>query len=586
MPTTTEAKIQRQRSRYFVKGAFRRFYIPALFSSFWLAVAGVADSIFVGNGIGSAGLAAISLGQPVYLFYNILSYGFSIGGAIHFAGRLAEGHAEAGNRIFLTIWKLLLLIYMVTAVLGLIFLPQLMTLLGADPGDGITRSYIRTQLIFVPIMFSQGPLYYFVNADNGPKTAAFAMSVSGITDAVFSYIFIIRMKMGVEGSVYSTVVGAVLMLFITGRHILMKKGALRFCREKMDWGVTTLSARTGFATSLQYLYEFVTMIAVNHLLMRMGGAVAVAAFDVVYNISLLCNSLSEGAVVASEPMLSSYRSERNLENIRVTLGCSVKWASITSFGFAVLLLTLSPQFSSLFGMREGLELTYAANGIHIFALSVLPAMFNVVFRGYYQSILRESLAYLITFLRSFIFYITALLLCSRNGMDSFWYVFLVSEVLTVITWIPITLLRGGGLLQLNRIDVTNTRSVVVDSSAQDINVVVQQIQEFCEERGAKSVQAMYIGLTVEEICCAVIERFKEQMGEIYVQVTVVVENEDVTLFLRDNAYEFNPLGENTEEIRLQEGKNLDLVGLRIVQKKAKEFFYRRYSGFNTLVIRI
>ena len=31
---------------------------------------------------------------------------------------------------------------------------------------------------------------------------------------------------------------------------------------------------------------------------------------------------------------------------------------------------------------------------------------------------------------------------------------------------------------------------------------------------------------------------------------------------------------------------LELVGLRIVQKKAKEFYYRRYSGFNTLVIRM
>ena len=72
MEELQEKRILRKRSRYFVRGAFRRFYVPALLSSFWLAVAGVADSIFVGNGIGSAGLAAISLGQPIYLFYNIL----------------------------------------------------------------------------------------------------------------------------------------------------------------------------------------------------------------------------------------------------------------------------------------------------------------------------------------------------------------------------------------------------------------------------------------------------------------------------------------------------------------------------------
>ena len=69
-------------------------------------------------------------------------------------------------------------------------------------------------------------------------------------------------------------------------------------------------------------------------------------------------------------------------------------------------------------------------------------------------------------------------------------------------------------------------------------------------------------------------------------MTAVVEDGEVTLHLRDNALAFNPFDENTEEISLEEGKQLELVGLRIVQKKAKEFYYRSYSGFNTLVIRL
>ena len=126
----------------------------------------------------------------------------------------------------------------------------------------------------------------------------------------------------------------------------------------------------------------------------------------------------------------------------------------------------------------------------------------------------------------------------------------------------------------------------MDSSSQDINVIVKKLQDFCEERGATPKQAMYIGLVVEEICCAIIERFREQMGDIYVQITAVVEEGEVTLHLRDNAFAFNPFEQDTDAIHLEKGENLDLVGLRIVQKKAKEFYYRRYSGFNTLVIRM
>ena len=580
-----QEQLHHERSAYFVRGAFRRFFVPALFSSFWLAVAGVVDSVFVGKGIGAGGLAAIGFGQPVYLFYNILSYGFSIGGSIHYASRLAEGREEEGNRIFHTILRLLLTVYVVTAALGLILLPQLMRLLGADPADELTRDYIRTQLIFVPVMFCQGPFYYFVNADNGPKTAALAMSVSGILDTIFSYVFIIRMGLGVRGSVYSTVVGAVVMLSMTGWHIIKKRGALRFGLAKPDGKIIGAAARTGFATSLQYLYQFITTILVNRLLVRLGGGVAVAAFDVVYNISLLCASITDGTNMATEPMLSSYRSERNLGNVRTTLSLALLWPGIISAAFAAVLALFAPQFAAIFGMRAGAGAAYTAAGIRIFSLSVLPAMVNVVLGGYYQSILREWLAYLITFLRSFVFYLLALAILARGGMGAFWYVFPASEILSLLVWIPAAVWRGG-FLQLRGIDVSNAKSVVIDQSSQAISEVVEQIQAFCEERDAGPKQVMYIGLAIEEVCCAIVEHCKEHMGEIYIQVTVVVENGETTLFLRDNAFEYNPLGADTDADDLTAEEQAELLGVKIVQKTAKEFYYRRYSGFNTLVIRL
>lgn len=578
-------KISKNRSRFFVGRAFRRFFIPAVISSFWLAVAGVADSIFVGSVIGTAGLAAISLGQPIYLFYNILSYGMSIGGSIHFASKLAEGREKEGNDVFLTVLRLLLGVYVVTAALGLVFQPQLMTLLGADPNDSVTFTYVRTQLIFVPVMFCQGPFYYFVNADNGPKTAAAAMSVSGVSDAVFSWLFVKRMGLGVAGSVYSTVAGAALMLIITGRHIVSRRGALRFRRAPMVWNDAALAARTGFATSVRYLFEFVTMIAVNRLLMRMSGPVAVAAFDVVYNVSLLCAAFSDGAATAIEPMLSSYRSEHNLENIRITLRLALVWTGVISVAAAVLLAALAPEISALFGMDSGLMLAYTTAGIHLFSFSVLPAAVNAIFSGYYQSVLREGIAYLITFLRSFLFYLVALALCARRGIDTFWYIFVTAELLTLVVWIPISALRGG-ILQLRGIDVSRARTFLLDSGSQDVSAVVEQVQDFCAENVGDARLLMYTGLAIEELCMAIIDRFRDRMDEIYIQVTAVAEDDSCTLFLRDNAYAFNPLGENTDAIDLDAGSGLELVGVRIIQKKAKEFYYRHYSGFNTLVIRL
>jgi hypothetical protein len=236
-------------------------------------------------------------------------------------------------------------------------------------------------------------------------------------------------------------------------------------------------------------------------------------------------------------------------------------------------------------MREGLELSYTSTGIRIFALSILPAMINTVFGGYYQSILREWLAYLITFLRSFIFYLIALFLCTRRGMDSFWYIFLVAETLTIAFWIPIAVLNGG-FLQLRGIDVSHVKTVTIDSSSQDISMAVGELQAFYEDSISDPRLAMYIGLTIEEICCAIMDRFRDQLDNIYIQVTAVVDKGECTLYLRDNAYAFNPLESDTDSLDLDADAGLNLMGVRIVQKKAKEFFYRRFTGFNTLVIRL
>ena len=62
-----------------------------------------------------------------------------------------------------------------------------------------------------------------------------------------------------------------------------------------------------------------------------------------------------------------------------------------------------------------------------------------------------------------------------------------------------------------------------------------------------------------------------------IKLTVLADQNGFTLHLRDNSYEFNPFS-------AEEGDGPNALGMLIVRKKAKEFFYRRYQGFNTLVI--
>ena len=42
----------------------------------------------------------------------------------------------------------------------------------------------------------------------------------------------------------------------------------------------------------------------------------------------------------------------------------------------------------------------------------------------------------------------------------------------------------------------------------------------------------------------------------------------------------------TEKVGEQNDFDMDAIGMLMVKKQAKSFFYRRYQGFNTLVVSI
>lgn len=85
-------------------------------------------------------------------------------------------------------------------------------------------------------------------------------------------------------------------------------------------------------------------------------------------------------------------------------------------------------------------------------------------------------------------------------------------------------------------------------------------------------QAYFITLAIDEICRLI----AENTGNLMLQLTLVETKEEYILHIRDNARKFNPLEVNDDD---EHG-----MGLKIVKKQAKEYYYRQFVGFNTLTM--
>lgn len=569
--------------RLFVDRAFRRFFVPSLLSNLGLALGGMADCLVVGAKLGPNGLSAISLGIPVYMFYNLLSYGFSIGGSIHYAALMGSGRPEAANRLFSNVLRFLAGVYLVSAALGLMFLPALLRLLGADPAYpevySIAARYVRAQLLCVPVLFLQGPFYYFVHSDGAPKRAAAALITSNAVDIALNYVFVIRMNMGAEGSVWSTAAGAVFCLVLCGGHIVRKRGQLRLCRAPFDPGGLWRCIRTGFASAVQYVYQFVTVLCANTLLLSIGGPIGVAVFDVVYNLSMLSTAVADGVGMTVQPMVSTYRAERDTPAVLRTMKLAFLYGSGLSLVITAGFYLAAAPISAFFGLN-GEAGGLGATALCVYAVSILPAFWNQLAVYYRQTTLREKNAFLIQTLRLLALFLLFAFPLARLGLFRFWWAFPLSELATLLYVLSSAQKRVGADAGERAAPQPRSFTAYIENAAL-LGPSVEELQRALESWECTVQQSYYATLVVEELCAAILEDAeRNRRGDILIKLTIVADADGFTLHLRDNSFEFNPFALEAGT----DGEGPNTLGMSIVKKKAKEFFYRRYQGFNTLVV--
>lgn len=572
----------------FVRKSFYNFFLPSLLSCLGIAIGGLADCIFVGNTVGPVGLTAISIGQPVYMLFNTVAYSLAIGGSIHYATALSEGREDEGNRIFANVLRMDFFTNLCICILGLLFLPQVLTFLGAGaPGTEVWRNseeLVRAQLTLVPLMFCQAPFYYFVNCDNNPKLAAVAFVTSNLLDIVFNYVFVVRMDLGVAGSVYSTGVGAAAMILISITHFLRKKGCLRFTWPKIEFQYVIQSFKTGLATSVQYIYQFITILVCNRLLMSISGELGVAVFDIVFNVSLVAASVYDAISMAIQPMVSTFHGECNRANIRCTLRQSFQVSLSISLAVMALLLAFPHAVCFAFGLREGPAMMMGTSAVRIYALCLLPSGINMVMTYYYQALEKEFSSYLIFTLRNFACFLLFSLILSRGGVELFWYTYPAAE-LTTLAVLALYNQKKGSWTYLNELE-HHVYTAFLYSREADLGQVEQEVNKYMEQMDANPTQSYFASIAVEEVCGVILSN-AFSINDGYIQLTIVPhDDQTVTIHVRDNAHQFNPFEMNTDDINLENGVGLDAIGVKMIKTKAKEFFYRRYAGFNTLVVRV
>ena len=183
-----------------------QFSVPSIISMLVNALYNIVDRLFVGQGVGSLGIAGITLCFPICLFIMAMSMMIGVGGNTLFAIRLGQKKYIQASIILNNSFSLLILMAVFTFTMGEIFMEPLLRLFGAsDQTLPVASSYMRILLCGAAFQTIAPGMNHFIRSMGHPKTAMFREIIGAVTNIVLDWLFIMKFHWGIEGAAWATI---------------------------------------------------------------------------------------------------------------------------------------------------------------------------------------------------------------------------------------------------------------------------------------------------------------------------------------------------------------------------------------------
>ncbi len=416
--------------------------LPAFFKYTALSVLGMvglscyilADTFFVSLGLGTNGLTALNLAIPIYSFIHGTGLMLGMGGATRYSicKNINRRNADV---IFTNTLYLAAGFACFFFVCGLLFSKPITRLLGADETVfQMTETYLRVILLFAPAFLLNDVLLCFVRNDENPKLAMIAMLSGSLSNIILDYVFIFPLNMGIFGAVFATGLAPVISVLVLSVHKLQKKNQFHITAAKLHVKQAVSILSIGVPSLVTEVSSGIVIIVFNSILLQLHGNVAVAAYGVVANLSLVVIAIFTGIAQGMQPLVSSAYGKGNKQEIKAVL----HYAFISIFLLSIVIYTVifvgANQIAWIFNNEGNMDMqVLAIDGLRLYFIAVFFVSLNIILSAFFTSINRPKPAHLISLLRGLLLIIPmAYFLSWLWNITGVWLSFPITELVVAI----------------------------------------------------------------------------------------------------------------------------------------------------------
>ena len=410
---------------------FIRCTVPAMVGMGFSAIYSITDGIFVGHFIGQEALAAVNLVMPLIMIITALADMVATGSSVRISILLGRGDHSEARRVFTVCLGLIASVSTVFGLAGFLLARPLIGLMGAD---GLTAEnaveYLRMFSLFMPLCC----IYY--STDNylrvcGRVNLSMTINiVSSLLNIMLDVLFIVVLHQGLWAaalaSCLSMSLGAVwsLVPFIRRRlPLVFTRGTISIRQMRR----ILINGSSEFFVSIAGSLMAVVM---NVVLLRLGGATAVAAIAIVEYVDSLMGMVIHSMVDALQPAISYCFGAGLLQRMKRIQRTVMASSAVLSL-LAMLFLLFGGQILLPLFIMDGDTTLYnmSLRAMQLFALSYLVSWIERTLSGYMTAVERPWHSLAISLLSTFLFpllFITVLV--PLWGLDGVWILSFVASV--------------------------------------------------------------------------------------------------------------------------------------------------------------
>lgn len=414
-----------------------RFTLPSIAMMIFTSIYGVVDGFFVSNFAGKTPFAAVNLIMPVLMVVATVGFMFGTGGTALVAKVLGEGDRERANRYFSLFTYVSFGLGVLFSLVGFVLIRPISRLLGAN-GELLEACvlYGRINLLATPFFILQLLFQSFFITAEKPQLGLIVTISSGLTNMVLDAVLVIllpqphKLAGAAIATAMSQAVGGLVPLFYFFRK---NSSLLRLGKTRYEGNAIARACLNGSSEFMSNVSMSLVGTLYNLQLMHYAGENGVAAYGVMMYVSMIFSAAFIGYSIGTAPVVGFHYGAQNHRELKSLLRKSLVLIASFSVCMVAAAEILARPLSRFFvGYdRELMELT--VRGFQIFSLSFLFMGFAVFASGFFTALNDGLTSALISFLRTLVFQICAVLILPQIlGIDGIWISIVAAEAMAVI----------------------------------------------------------------------------------------------------------------------------------------------------------